>query len=493
MNSTWKALYTRKQNPEGIFECLSCHKNIFMHPNYSQFGIITCAYCYDKSDLSKSMIKVRGWKFISYKNEIISFICSAGHSSTIKYLSLRKGSRCRQCINESQKKSKLNKNPRPKCSCKGSRPGVIPLVCIHYNHKICPLGGAQDWDYDFNMNTTPEMVTPYSAKKYYYKCPNDKCGKTYQSSPERRARGCRCPYCSGQKVSLSNSLLTTHPELCKELDSNNLIMPEQLIQGSDKKVGWICWNHGSIPVRYVKAVNARTNRGEICPECYKNQEGLSLISNETLTKRVNEIFGIEYVFIDKYSGINTPIKIYCPIKNDSNIDHGMFIKTPRNILRGVGCPKCSANLTESKLIKSVQKSLNELGFQLNINCFAEQKFKGLKYKKHLRVDRVLPSENLCIEADGGFHFEIKDIAGGDEGFKKSQTRDLIKDLYCLRHKINLLRIPYHLDSITEIIKVILNECRSGKHVYATYQHYLDVVSQFIDMKNVYVIIMPIPN
>ena len=58
-----------------------------------------------------------------------------------------------------------------------------------------------------------------------------------------------------------------------------------------------------------------------------------------------------------------------------------------------------------------------------------------------------------IEYDGKQHFEPIDFFGGVDGFRKTQTRDEIKNNYCKEHNVPILRIPYTM-SIEEIKNVI---------------------------------------
>ena len=64
---------------------------------------------------------------------------------------------------------------------------------------------------------------------------------------------------------------------------------------------------------------------------------------------------------------------------------------------------------------------------------------------------ILHNDQLLglIEYDGKQHFEPIDFFGGEDGFRKTQERDKIKNAYCKSHNIPLLRLPYTL-SINEI-------------------------------------------
>lgn len=79
-------------------------------------------------------------------------------------------------------------------------------------------------------------------------------------------------------------------------------------------------------------------------------------------------------------------------------------------------------------------------------------FDDCKYVSTLFFDfGILNNGELIglIEYDGRQHFEPIDFFGGEEGFKKSQARDNVKNKYCQLHNIPLLRLPYTL-SLKEI-------------------------------------------
>jgi len=69
----------------------------------------------------------------------------------------------------------------------------------------------------------------------------------------------------------------------------------------------------------------------------------------------------------------------------------------------------------------------------------------------LKFDFYLPKYNYCIEYDGQQHFKPLEFFGGIVQFKKNQTRDKIKNDYCKKETIKLVRVKYN-DNILEKIK-----------------------------------------
>lgn len=94
----------------------------------------------------------------------------------------------------------------------------------------------------------------------------------------------------------------------------------------------------------------------------------------------------------------------------------------------------------------------------NINFVQQKVFKDCKYKKPLYFDFYLPDYNIVIEYDGVQHYFPVEHFGGEEEYSKTIIRDKIKNSYCEKNKIKIIRIPYTLSNkeIKEIIVSIKN-------------------------------------
>lgn len=74
--------------------------------------------------------------------------------------------------------------------------------------------------------------------------------------------------------------------------------------------------------------------------------------------------------------------------------------------------------------------------QLNIRCNCGNEFKRSMEKINARKSAT------CIEYDGEFHYIINKRMGGVDKLISTKIRDTIKNDYCRRNNINLIRIPY---------------------------------------------------
>ena len=87
-----------------------------------------------------------------------------------------------------------------------------------------------------------------------------------------------------------------------------------------------------------------------------------------------------------------------------------------------------------------------------------QNYKDCKNVNYLRFDFYLPDYNILIEYDGRQHFEVVDIWGGEEGLKKTKINDNIKNRYCEKNGIHLLRISHFENVEDELNKYLTMHC-----------------------------------
>jgi hypothetical protein len=247
----------------------------------------------------------------------------------------------------------------------------------------------------------------------------------FTQSAGKHLSGDGCPSCGGSKrlnnyefIEKSKKVHGDKYEYSKVEYSNNI-----------KPVEIICPIHGNF-----KQSPGKHMSGNGCPKC-----GGKLKSNtEDFIKKAKIVHHDKYNY-SKVNYINniTPIQIICPM-------HGDFTQRPTNHLLGKGCSICR----ESKGEVNVQKTLSSLGVKfIRLKRFDD--CIGLSGKK-LIFDFYLPDYNLCIEYDGEQHFRPVSIWAGDEGFKNIQRNDKIKDEYCKKNGINLLRISYKISGYEKI-------------------------------------------
>jgi len=123
---------------------------------------------------------------------------------------------------------------------------------------------AKEWNYDKNSNLKPDMVGANSYKKVWWKCSK---GHEWQRDINSRNNGDGCPICSNRQVLKGyNDLATTNPSLSKEwnYEKNNVLKPDMVIAGSNKKVWWKCEKGHEWQTQIVSRA-----KGSGCPVCAK--------------------------------------------------------------------------------------------------------------------------------------------------------------------------------------------------------------------------------
>lgn len=276
--------------------------------------------------------------------------------------------------------------------------------------------------------------------KLKWKCLIPECGEIFKKSWDNVYNEKNCPYCSGQKVGLSNCFANKCPELLKEWNylRNKNISPYDVTIKSGKKVWWICEKGHE-----WKATIANRNNGNNCPYCfgrYATKENNLLINNPELCKEWN------------YEKNKKKPEEYCPnsgkkvwwkcsecgyewraIINDRNGNHKQ------------GCPNCIKYKGEIQIKNILQ--LHSFYF------ISQKKFNKLKGvgDRSLSYDFYLPIYNLLIEYQGQYHDGTASNQT-EEQFIIQQEHDKRKREYAENHNITLREIWYYdFNNIEQIL------------------------------------------
>lgn len=231
--------------------------------------------------------------------------------------------------------------------------------------------------------------------------------------------------------------------LNKRLKNDEFIQKSNFIHGdkydyslvnykdSKTKVKIICKKHGV----FEQKPNYHLN-GQGCARCFNT---FKLTTTDFIIKS-KEIHDNKYNYtLVNYINSKIKVKIICPI-------HGVFEQMPNcHTTQKQGCPLCK----ESKGERIIRQFL----LKNNIIFIKQKTFsKCLSDKnKKLKFDFYLPDYNMCIEYDGEQHNKVVEHWGGETDFIKRKIRDNIKNEYCLKNNIRLIRINYN-ENIEEILK-----------------------------------------
>ena len=124
-------------------------------------------------------------------------------------------------------------------------------------------GLLRDWDFELNVQISPQEVTLRSGKMVWWKCSKN---HSWQATPDARTgRKTGCPVCQNLKLLVGyNDLASRFPKIASEFDvAKNGVTPEQVIAGAAKRAWWLCPEGHS----YSSTVDSRCQQGLGCPYC----------------------------------------------------------------------------------------------------------------------------------------------------------------------------------------------------------------------------------
>ena len=249
----------------------------------------------------------------------------------------------------------------------------------------------------------------------------------------RKAMG--CPICKSINKSQTNINKVNFNELKEYIEQHNhmLLTKKEDYNGLDTKLIIQCLDCKIIEEITFSAFEKRVNKCLNCKDIERYNEVL------------NKCNIIGFTLLDKeIKGTKTPINMLCDKKHKISPSYDSFIG------KDCLCYECKG------LSKGEVKIQN---FLLDNDIKFEPHYRGfeLLYKKHLEFDIYIPKLNIVIEFDGIQHFEPQEHFGGLESFKDLKIKDNLKDEFCQRNNIKLIRIPYwDYDNIEEILIKELN-------------------------------------
>ena len=340
---------------------------------------------------------------------------------------------------------------------------------------------AKEWNYEKNSDLRPSDFIAGSHKKVWWKCSKGHEWESYILG--RKDRG--CPYCANRIVLKGyNDLETTNPQLAEEWNykKNKLLLPSDVMAGTEKKVWWICSNGHE----WEASIKNR-NIGQQCPFCtnttllkgyndlettnpelakewnYEKNKGLKpsdIIagSNKVIWWKCSKGHEWKTKSLYRNYGQNCPycankklLKGYNDLettnpklakewnyKKNGNLRPSDFIAgTHKKIWwkcskgheweapiksrnAGIGCPQCSDELRTSMPERTIFYYINQY-FSDAINNYHSSVIANKE------LDIFIPSINVGIEYDGQY-------------YHKDYKKDKLKDDLCKKNNIRLYRI-----------------------------------------------------
>lgn len=277
------------------------------------------------------------------------------------------------------------------------------------------------------VNKDIEIIGKYvnCDKKIEVRC--KLCDNIWFARPADILRGHGCPKC------MRKALTKTQCQYIFDLAAVNpdVIVIDKYVN-SYTKIKHLCLKCGN--EWYVKPHDLLV--GNCCPQCTTRKKSHEQYIKELADKNPN------IQAIETYVNANTNIMHRCIVCGYE------WMARPSHLLHGLGCPSCNGSYGEQMVRRWLISN--------NIKHEQQKCFSDCKNKRALPFDFYLPDYNCCIEYDGAQHYKKVDLWGGQEYLSQRQHNDKIKNDYCIKNNIRLIRIRYDED----VCEVLDNSFRS---------------------------------
>ena len=262
------------------------------------------------------------------------------------------------------------------------------------------------------------------------KCPK---GHISKMKWDNFKQGKGCKYCA-------NNTKFTYEEVKEYIENFGYKLLSKEYESGKEKVLVKCPNPNHEP--YEVRFSAFKNQNQRCEKCSREIASEKRKHSYNFVKEFIEFYGYK-LLSNEYKGSLDKLDLMCPNGHKFKMSFEKFYNA------GHRCVKCS----ESKGEREITRILN----QYNIKNISQYKFDDCKFKQSLPFDFYLPDYNVLIEYDGEQHYKIFDYFGGLDKFVDTKIRDTIKNEYCNKNNIKLIRIPYwDYNKIEDILKCELN-------------------------------------
>ena len=292
-----------------------------------------------------------------------------------------------------------------------------------------------------NINSNIIILGKYHKDYSRIQCQCAICGHIWNPICSDLVQGRGCPECAkhirGKVRKYTQEQIT---EKIKSLHPNLILIGQY--KGTKEYTEFQCTACGTM----LRTKPDYLINGRGCRECAKIAASKRMtLSHDVFVKRMKKISpNIE--ILTEYKAAKLDITCRCEKGH-------VWTTKPDILLHGYGCPICNLSKGE-KIIQN---------FLLDNNiCFETQKrFDDCRDVRSLPFDFYLPDYNICLEYDGRQHIEPVNFGGCSDdvalhSFNHTQKHDKIKDEYCTKNNIQLIRISYKdYNDIEQILKLTL--------------------------------------
>jgi len=383
---------------------IACNNNFYMTPDDFINGGNRCPSCFGNfkkttEEFKREVYEMYGDEFVvlgkyinAHTKLLVLHNCSdiMNHCYNVKPNNLLSGKGCPRCASNLRREEYAKTTKQFKNEVYGQVGEEYKVLGKYFNAKTKIKFKHMECNYEFNM-------TPDSFINKKSRCP--KCYRNFKKTTEE----------------FKKELFKVH--------GDRYILLEEYINGKTKLKfkDEICGDEWST---YPDSIL----QGHGCPKCAGNKPR----NTEEFKKEVYDLVGNEYLVLGEY--INSDEKI--TFKHNIGSCKYTWETRPSVFKRGHRCPKCSNSKMESYFLDF----LDELSFVKGEDFYHNIAVPGCENIQSLKFDfKIIGNKEILIEFDGEFHYQnIIDI----NILKKQMKRDAIKDEFCEKEKIDLIRIPY---------------------------------------------------
>ena len=271
------------------------------------------------------------------------------------------------------------------------------------------------------MSTESDYVNS-GVNSLKYMCPRHRSKGIRTISLAHLLNGEGCFYC-GREITAEKKTLEFDDDYYKQLceERGYTYLGAERIKGFIN-IKFICNKHKELGEQYQSVYNMK--RRWSCQYCAGKNLPKWYIEKQIKIKNPD----IEV--LSDFKMLTDRVKCRCKKHNI------MSEKSVQDVLRGYCCYKCGL---ERKHPSYREEEISNLLDRWGYTYKREYTFEGCKDERVLPFDFYLVDYNTCIEYDGEHHYRN---VFGDENLQTICKHDKIKNDYCKKNKINLIRIPY---------------------------------------------------
>lgn len=198
------------------------------------------------------------------------------------------------------------------------------------------------------------VLSEYVNAKTPIPIKHNTCGNIHNFTPNDFLSGTRCPACFRNFRKTQKQF---EKEVCDKVGKEYTVLGKYKNTHTKIKMRHNCdrcsnYEYEVLPSAFLK--------GERCPACYKMT---SKHTNEDFVKKVFELVGDEYTFLEPYITANTKIKVRHNCDKCGNYEY--MVKPTKFVDRGCRCPKCQGEVPVSQE-EFEQRVKNQVGDEFTV-------------------------------------------------------------------------------------------------------------------------------